>query len=134
MIPLPPAPPGAFCAPAGRRDPGRSPAALRAASADFRPLRRASRPSGLRPASPPPPASRRPGPAGRAALRAALGGASGAPRPGSAGAALRALPLHHPLSNSSPHKKILRRITTIRRRNYFLFGYGIPAKILSNGP
>lgn len=46
---------------------------------------------------------------------------------------LRALPLHHPLSNS-PHKKILRRITTIRRRNYFLFGYGIPAKILSNGP
>ncbi len=106
MIPLPPAPPGAFCAPASRRDPGRSPAALRAASADFRPLRRASRPSGLRPASPtpckPPPA-------------------------------LRALPLHHPLSNS-PHKKILRRITTIRRRNYFLFGYGIPAKILSNGP
>ena len=55
-------------------------------------------------------------------------------RPGSAGAALRALPLHHPLSNFSPHKKILRRITTIRRRNYFLFGYGIPAKILSNGP
>ena len=54
MIPLPPAPPGAFCAPAGRRDPGRSPAALRAASADFRPLRRASRPSGLRPASPHP--------------------------------------------------------------------------------
>ena len=33
MIPLPPAPPGAFCAPAGRRDPGRSPAALRAAKA-----------------------------------------------------------------------------------------------------
>ncbi len=108
MIPLPPAPPGAFCAPAGRRDLGRSPAALRAASADFRPLRRASRPSGLRPASPHP-------------LQAA-------------GAALRAFPLHHPLPNSSPHKKILRRITTIRRRNYFLFGYGIPAKILSNGP
>ena len=40
MIPLPPAPPGAFCAPASRRNPGRSPAALRAASADFRPLRR----------------------------------------------------------------------------------------------
>ena len=54
MIPLPPAPPGAFCAPTCRRDPGRSPAALRAASADFRPLRRASRPSGLRPASPHP--------------------------------------------------------------------------------
>lgn len=66
MIPLPPAPPGAFCAPAGRRNLGRSPAALRAASADFRPLRRASRPSGLRPVSPtpckPPAGARRAGP------------------------------------------------------------------------
>ena len=43
-----------FIPPAGRRRPGRSPAALRAASADCRPLRRAERPSGLRPASPPP--------------------------------------------------------------------------------
>ena len=54
-----------FIPPAGRRRPGRSPAALRAASADCRPLRRAERPSGpagpggganprggLRPASP----------------------------------------------------------------------------------
>ena len=45
-----------FIPPAGRRRPGRSPAALRAASADCRPLRRAERPSGLRPASPHPPA------------------------------------------------------------------------------
>ena len=41
-----------FIPPAGRRRPGRSPAALRAASADCRPLRRAEHPSGLRPASP----------------------------------------------------------------------------------
>ena len=122
MIPLPPAPPGAFCAPAGRRGPGRSPAALRAASADFRPLRRASRPSGLRPASPHPLQAAGRGPQGGRRSAPPSGGASGAPRP-----------LHHPLPNS-PHKKILRRITTIRRRNYFLFGYGIPAKILSNGP
>ena len=105
MIPLPPAPPGAFCAPAGRRDPGRSPAALRAASADFRPLRRASRPSGLRPAS---------------------------PHPLQAGPPCGPSPCTIPFL--TPPQKNLRRITTIRRRNYFLFGYGIPAKILSNGP
>ena len=69
MIPLPPAPPGAFCAPAGRRDPGR--------------------PCGPSPCT---------------------------------------------IPFLTPPQKILRRITTFRRRNYFLFGYGIPAKILSNGP
>lgn len=120
MIPLPPAPPGAFCAPAGRRDPGRSPAALRAASADFRPLRRASRPSGLRPASPHP------------LQAAALGGASGAPAPAEPGRPCGPSPCTIPFL--TPPQKNLRRITTIRRRNYFLFGYGIPAKILSNGP
>ena len=82
MIPLPPAPPGAFCAPASRRNPGRSPAALRAASADFRPLRRASRPSGLRPASPHPlqAAGRGPRPAAPAAVAGGGEGQGGALR------------------------------------------------------
>lgn len=69
MIPLPPAPPGAFCAPAGRRDPGR--------------------PCGPSPCTIPfltPPQKNPP-------------------------------PDHH-----DPTEEL------------FLFGYGIPAKILSNGP
>ena len=97
MIPLPPAPPGAFCAPAGRRDPGRSPAALRAASADFRPLRRASRPSGLRPASPHPLQAAGRGPQGGRRSAPPSGAPPAPPRPGSAGAALRARPTSPPL-------------------------------------
>lgn len=88
MIPLPPAPPGAFCAP-------------------------------LPPTPCKPPAEAR-------------RGASGAPAPAPPGRPCGPSPCTIPFL--TPPQKILRRIATIRRRNYFLFGYGIPAKILSNGP
>ena len=60
MIPLPPAPPGAFCAPAGRGDPGAQPRRPPGGSGELR--------------SPVPPCGRRP-----AALSLRLAGALPAP-------------------------------------------------------